>query len=138
MYTLVAEVEQYPDFLPWCQNAHIIDQDENSFIADLTIGYKAFVHTFRSRVSLTKPTEIKVEYVQGSMKYLKNYWKFRDLPNQCCEVDFLVDFSFGLSFLQIAVEMVFSKAVHQITQAFEERAKVIYGPPGIRIGNNLS
>lgn len=127
MFDLVADVEQYPVFLPWCQNSRIISREENSFIADLTIGYKVFTPTFRSHVFLNKPTEIKVEYAGGQMKRLKNHWKFCDLPNGHSEIDFLVDFSFGHGFLQIAVEAIFAKAVSQMIQAFEDRARKLYG-----------
>ncbi len=59
MFNLVADVEKYPLFLPWCQSARIISRNENSFIADLTIGYKSFTHTFRSHVFLNEPAEIR-------------------------------------------------------------------------------
>jgi coenzyme Q-binding protein COQ10 len=127
MFNLVADVEKYPLFLPWCQSARIISRNENSFIADLTIGYKSFTHTFRSHVFLNEPAEIRVDYLGGQMKHLKNHWKFCDLSNGHSEIDFLVDFSFGSGFLQTAVETIFAKAVSQMIQAFKVRAKSLYG-----------
>ena len=129
MFALVADVERYVEFLPWCQKARIISREADIFIADLTIGYKSLTHTFRSRVIMDRPAEINAEYVGGHMKYLKNQWKFRDLDlaENRSEVNFFVDFSFGSGFLQLAVEAVFSKAVAQMIQAFEARAREMYG-----------
>lgn len=129
MFALVADVERYAEFLPWCQKACIISREADVFIADLTIGYKSLTHTFRSRVIMDCPAEINAEYVGGHMKYLKNQWKFRDLDpaENRSEVNFFVDFSFGSGFLQLAVEAVFSKAVAQMIQAFEARAHEMYG-----------
>ena len=127
MFELVADVERYAEFLPWCQESKILSREERSFLADLTIGYGFFSHTFRSRVFLTTPWEIQVNYEGGGLKHLQTHWKFREFPYECCEIDFFVDFSFGPGLLQGTIETVFAKAVSQMIQAFEQRAKNLYG-----------
>ena len=60
MYALVADVRRYPEFLPWCAAARIIEQNETSLVADMTIGFKLFRETFRSEVTLDAPREVQV------------------------------------------------------------------------------
>ncbi|MBL4665740.1 MAG: type II toxin-antitoxin system RatA family toxin, partial [Sneathiella sp.] len=52
LYVLVAGVEHYPDFLPWCVGARIKERSETLILADLVIGFKMFRERFTSRVTL--------------------------------------------------------------------------------------
>lgn len=127
MFDLVIDVECYPEFLPWCQSCQIVSQEGDFLIADLGIGYKGMSQTFRSQVNFISPSEIKVDYLEGRLKYLKNIWHFEDLqPNQC-KIDFFIDFSFGRGLLQFAIEAIFEKALSQMIHSFEQRANKIYG-----------
>ena len=127
MFDLVIDVERYPEFLPWCQSCRIISQDSDFLIADLGIGYKGMSQTFRSRVNFTSPLEIKVDYLEGRLKYLKNTWNFEDIAPQQCKVDFFIDFSFGRGLLQFAIEAIFEKALSHMIHSFEQRANKVYG-----------
>lgn len=71
LFTLVAEVDKYQDFLPWCQSSIIKRREDNVFYADLVIGYKRIREKFGSKVTLNEPHRIDVEYLSGPMKYLK-------------------------------------------------------------------
>jgi len=90
MYDLVADVRRYPEFLPWCVGARVISQTDSELLADLTIGFKLFRETFRSRVQLDRPHEVKVRYENGPFRYLNNTWKFHPVEGGT-EVDFFVD-----------------------------------------------
>ncbi len=126
MYALVADVRRYPEFLPWCAMARIIEQSETHLIADMTIGFKMFRESFRSEVALERPSEVRVKYLNGPFRYLNNTWKFNPHPNGC-EVDFFVDFEFRSAILQAAIGLVFNEAVQLMVRAFERRAMALYG-----------
>ena len=126
MFDLVADVGRYPEFLPWCVGARVISRDEGKLIADLTIGFKMFRETFRSRVTLERPDHIHVAYETGPFRYLNNHWRFRPVP-QGTEVDFFVDFEFRSRILQLAIGVVFNEAVRLMVRAFERRAMALYG-----------
>ena len=55
LFDMVADVARYPEFLPWCVGARVLSRDEQVLVADLTIGFRMFRETFRSRVGLNKP-----------------------------------------------------------------------------------
>ena len=67
MNALVAGVERYPEFLPWCKGARVWERGERVIKADLIIGYKMFQEKFTSRVTLDQPKRIWVEYLSGPL-----------------------------------------------------------------------
>ncbi|MGB0935199.1 MAG: type II toxin-antitoxin system RatA family toxin [Alphaproteobacteria bacterium] len=126
MFTLVADIESYPEFLPWCVSARINSREDNEIKADLAIGYKMFREHFVSTVRLSPFEEIRVKYEQGPFKYLNNHWKFKEVGDGSCEIDFFVDFAFKSSVLQTAMTFFFNEAVQLMIGAFEQRAKTLY------------
>jgi len=129
MFNLVADVRRYPEFLPWCVGARIVSHTENELLADLTIGFKMFRETFRSRVQLDRPHTIRVRYENGPFRYLNNNWTFTPVEGGT-EVDFFVDFEFRSRLLQAVIGTVFNEAVRLMVRAFERRAMILYGRDG--------
>ena len=94
LFTLVADVERYPEFLPWCISSRIIRREQGLFYADLVIGYGLMREKFTSRVILHHPEAIRVEYLKGPLKRLSNSWNFIEEADGHCTIDFYVDFEF--------------------------------------------
>lgn len=133
LYALVAGVEHYPKFLPWCLGARIRERSERLMVADLIIGFKMFRERFTSRVTLSPEAKrIDVEYTDGPFKYLKNHWIFLPHPHGC-EIDFYVDFEFRSKLLQKTIELLFNEAVKRMVGAFETRARQLYGENGLSL-----
>ncbi|WP_343712281.1 type II toxin-antitoxin system RatA family toxin [Inquilinus sp.] len=126
LYELVADIESYPSFLPWCLAARIRKREGNVLTADLVIGFKMIRERYTSRVTLTPGQQIDVAYVDGPMKRLTNCWRF--LPHPAgCEIDFHVDFEFRSRVLQTVIGAVFHEAFRRMVGAFETRARALYG-----------
>ncbi len=130
MYDLVADVANYPKFLPWTAGARIrsvTDMGDHSvMLADLVISFKVFRESFGSRVTLwPQRQQIDTAYIDGPFKHLNSTWRFADVPG-CCEVSFEVDFEFKSKLLQGAAGMFFNEAMGRVVRAFEERAKTLY------------
>lgn len=133
MYDLVADVERYPEFLPWNSAARIRSRAPGEggsevIEADLVISFKVFRERFGSRVTLwPEARRIDTEYLDGPFRHMRSAWAFRDLPEGGCEVDFNVDFEFRNPILQRVVGVVFGEAMGRIVRAFEDRARALYG-----------
>ncbi|MGB8182689.1 MAG: type II toxin-antitoxin system RatA family toxin [Stellaceae bacterium] len=126
LYDLVADIERYPEFLPWCVGARVRERRDDYILGDLLIGWRMVRERFTSRVHLYKPDRIDVEYAEGPFKYLENHWKF--VPqNGGTLIDFHVDFEFRSRVLTGIVETVFTEAVKRMVGAFEKRARQLYG-----------
>ncbi len=127
MFDLVADIEKYPEFLPWCMAARIRTAQGNEVLADLVIGFKMYRERFGSRVTLERPGRIHVSYFDGPFRYLENQWLFEPAPGGHCRIDFYVDFEFKSRMLQKVIEVLFNEAVRRMVAAFESRARKLYG-----------
>ncbi len=132
LFDLVADVDQYPRFLPWCVAARVRSRSRTELVADLTIGFGPFRETFTSRVGLDRPRKVTVAYENGPFKYLHNHWEFTPRDNGT-EVAFFVDFEFRSRLLQAAIGVVFNEAVRRMVNAFLKRARDVYGPPQVQL-----
>ena len=94
IFDLVADVERYPEFLPWCLGARVRERGANTITADLLIGFRMVRERFTSRVTLDRPRRIDVSYTHGPFRYLNNHWEFIPQPGGSCVIDFSVDFVF--------------------------------------------
>jgi coenzyme Q-binding protein COQ10 len=128
LFDLVADVGRYPEFLPWCVAAKVRTRTDTEMVAILTIGFGPFRESFTSRVSLDRPREVRVRYEDGPFKYLRNHWSFAP-DARGCRVNFFVDFEFRSRVLQAAIGVVFGEAVRRMVNAFQKRARDVYGPP---------
>ena len=130
MYDLVADVGQYPQFLPWCSAARVrsvVPTGESEVMAaDLVISFKVFRERFGSRVVLwPADKKIETEYLDGPFKYMISNWEFVDTDSGC-DVSFFVDFEFKNAVLQGIIGLVFNEAMQRIVRAFETRAADLY------------
>lgn len=146
MFALVADVERYPEFVPLCQAMTMRrrEPDEGGreiFLADMTVAYKLFHETFTTRVTLDPAVpRVDVEYVDGPFRHLVNRWRFRDLGDNGCEVDFFISYEFVSRTMQLLTGAVFDRAFRKFVDAFEERADLVYGraAPGSQPGVSAS
>ena len=138
MFDLVAGVEDYPKFLPWCKAARITKREDNTFFADLVIAFKMFRESFSSKVTLEPKSAVRVEYINGPFRYLNNKWRFEAAEDQGCYIDFYVDFEFRSRILQNLIGLLFNEAVRRMVGAFEARAKAIYEPVSDRPAERVS
>lgn len=127
LFDLVADVEKYPEFLPWCVDASIRRREGDLIVADLVIGYRMFRERFTSTVALDRPHRIDVTYSDGPFRYLNNHWIFAPEGSDSCVIDFFVDFEFRSRVLQAVVGRVFGEAVKVMVHAFERRADELFG-----------
>lgn len=128
IFDLVADVERYPEFLPWCVACRVRRRyGPNAFVADLAIGFKLVRERFTSRVHLQRPDRIDVTYHEGPFRYLTNHWRFSSNEQGHCVIDFYIDFEFRSRTLQAVIGRLFNEAVQRMVTAFERRADDLYG-----------
>lgn len=143
LYSLVADIEKYPEFLPWCVGARIRERKANVLTADMVIGFKMIREKFTSRVTLSAPGEqgpegrIDVAYVDGPMRHMQNRWVFLPNADGSTTIDFYVDFEFRSKLLQKLIGALFHEAVRRMVAAFDARAKALYGEHGIAAAPKL-
>ena len=125
----VLDIEKYPEFIPFCIDSKVHERndkkDEIAIIADLTIGKKPFVDTYKSDVRYNKKNDIiHVTNIGGPLKHLENNWKFVQ-KDDFTEVHFDVDFEIKNKFLDIIMTKSFEFGLNKIADAFQDRAEKI-------------
>ena len=125
----VLDIEKYPEFIPFCIDSKVHERneqkDEIAIIADLTIGKKPFVDTYKSDVRYKKKDDlIHVTNIGGPLKHLENNWKFIQKEN-FTEVHFDVNFEIKNKFLDMIMTKSFEFGLNKIADAFQERAEKI-------------
>ncbi len=126
MFALVADIERYPEFIPWCAGARIRRREEALIIADLRVRFGPFRESFTSRVSLMPPARIDVAYAHGPLSHMATHWRFTPAEGGTA-IDFSIDFDFRSTLLRGLASRFFQEAAKRMAQAFEARAHRLYG-----------
>jgi coenzyme Q-binding protein COQ10 len=132
MFALVADVEHYPEFVPFCRSmkARKRSQDQrgrDTFVCEMTIAYKLIRETFTTRVTLDKDAmQILVDYLSGPFHRLENRWSFRATGERSCDVEFYLSYEFQSRALALVMGAMFEAVFRRFADAFERRADQIY------------
>ncbi|MDG1436547.1 MAG: type II toxin-antitoxin system RatA family toxin [Rickettsiaceae bacterium] len=125
LYSIIMDVENYPNFLPWCSYATILSKNEDYLEAELNITFKGVSESYVSRVfGVEDGSSYKIEVVgiSGPFKFLKNNWVIESVNNGS-EVKFSIDFELKSRILDMVVGVFFSTITEKMVAAFEDRAK---------------
>lgn len=120
---VIMDVEQYPNFLPWCSSSNILTRNDDFITVKLGIIFKGFSESYISRIRLEETEEqytIFVDAISGPFEFLKNVWIIKK-GNKLTKVDFSIDFKLKSKILDIVIGMVFSSATEKMIMAFEKQ-----------------
>jgi coenzyme Q-binding protein COQ10 len=137
MFAIVADVERYPEFVPWTVSLRVLKREPfgegEVLTAETVVGFRALRERYKSRVVLDpKARTVDVTQVDGVFRELENHWRFTpDGPesNKACRVDFSIRFKFKSKMLEAVAGAAFGLVVTQMTKAFEDRAKKLSEKP---------
>ena len=129
MYAIVADVERYPEFVPWCTGLRVLKRERHGRLdvmyAETLIGYKSLRERYTSRVLLDPSAmTIDVTQTQGPFRQLENHWRFAPEEGGC-QVAFSILFEFKSRVLGMVAGSVLGPVMSQMTSAFEARAKAL-------------
>ncbi|MET4696077.1 type II toxin-antitoxin system RatA family toxin [Endozoicomonas lisbonensis] len=127
MYDLVADVESYSEFLPWCQNAKILSSEGNVIDASLSLAKGGFGYEFATRNRMNRNESIEMQLLRGPFSHLQGVWTFKALGDDGCKVSLDLEFELSNPVLQATVGGVFGQAMNKMVEAFCLRADQLYG-----------
>ena len=126
LFSVVADIKDYPSFVPWCSGATIRHENARQIIADLVIGFGPFQESFASEVSLDRPRHILVRAIEGGpLEHLTNSWTFKPMEHKT-QVDFVIDFQFKSHLLDHVANGMFHEASTRMVSAFEARTHALH------------
>ena len=127
MFALVDAVEAYPEFLPWCDRTEVLHRDDASTRATIHINYRGARQSFTTRNAKDTPRTIAVKLVEGPFRVLDGEWRFTELAENACKIDFRLRYEFSSKVLEMLVGPVFSYIANTMVDAFVKRAESAYG-----------
>jgi coenzyme Q-binding protein COQ10 len=132
MFDLVADVERYPEFVPFCEMLQVrgrrTEGEREVLVADMSVGYKLVRETFTSKVTLDRPAlQIRADYLDGPFRALENSWTFKPLTEGGSEISFCIIYEFRSRTLALLMGAMFDRIFRTFAGAFEARADAIYG-----------
>lgn len=130
MFDLVADVESYPRFLPWCRGARVVRREDGDVDATLEIAKGPLRKSFTTRNRLQPGQRIDLQLVEGPFRHLQGHWVFEDLGQAGAMVSLELDFDFGGALLRRTLGPVFGEIANTLVEAFCRRARSVYGPQG--------
>ncbi|MEJ6005320.1 type II toxin-antitoxin system RatA family toxin [Paucibacter sp. AS339] len=137
MYDLVVGVERYPEFLPWCERAEVLAQDQDEVTARLSLAYAGVRHAFTTRNTHERDRRVGMQLVDGPFSTLDGDWRFLPLSKPgsgadegelACKIEFELRYAFSSVALEAVVSPVFDRVANTFVDRFVQRAEAVYGP----------
>lgn len=126
MSALVNDIASYPQFLPWCSKANIIEHCSDFMLASIEVQKGGIRQSFTTRNDLSNEGRILMDLVDGPFKYLKGVWDFIHLKDDACKVVLTLDFELKQNVAKMAFGPIFNQAANSMVDAFCERANQVY------------
>jgi len=127
VYSLVEDVERYPEFLPWCLASRVHERTADSTRATLTVGMPGLRQSFTTR-NLNQPGQsIEMQLVEGPFKLFAATWRFHPLSPAACRIEFTLRYEFSSRTLSRLLEPLFDQIANSMVDAFTKRAHALYG-----------
>lgn len=130
MFTLVADVAKYPQFLPWCDHTRVLTEQPDGMTAEIGIAFSGVRQNFTTRNTHVQGREIVIELLDGPFSRLDGHWGFEavgDAAQRACRVDLKLHYGFSNATLSRLVGPVFDRIAASLVDAFVKRAEQVYG-----------
>ena len=130
MFALVADVRQYPAFLPWCSDGAVLEETADGMVARVGMSIGGFKKSFTTRNRHLADQRIELQLVDGPFSHLDGVWAFQpvgDGSQRACRIDFTLNYGFSSNTLAALVGPVFDKIAGSLVDAFVKRADQVYG-----------
>ena len=123
MYDLVADVERYPEFLPWCPRTAVLERTPELTRARIDVDYHGLKTSFSTRNAKRPPHAMTLELVEGPFESLAGEWRFEPLGDDGCRVELSLDYQASGGALTALLAPVFGQIVETLVDRFVERAE---------------
>ena len=127
MFSLVDRVEEYPEFLPWCTGASARQHNEKITLATIRLKYRYFKQSFTTENSKHAPHSIEVRLISGPFRHLEGSWRFIQLGEVGCKIEFRLRYEFSSKLLEKLLGTAFQHIADSLVDGFIKRAEKVYG-----------
>lgn len=130
VFDIVADVERYPEFIPGCRSARIVERDGDRLLVEQEMGVGGWSWRFRTRARLSRPRRIDITTREAPFSHLDQAWHFEDLAGGGTRVLLDVDYRLRNPLLRGLVSRLFDEGFRRTVAAFEQRMRERLEVPG--------
>ena len=127
MFELVNNIDDYSQFLNWCDSSSILNQSEDQITASVKINKGGIKQAFSTLNTLTPYESISMELIDGPFDELTGEWRFEPLGENAAKIHLDLQFKFKSMLIDMALSPVFKNIANSQLDSFIARAKYIYG-----------
>lgn len=127
MFALVADVERYPQFVPWVAKVEVLERQPGQIVARIHMERSGMTEAFTTRNVLTPPQRMDLHLVEGPFKSLEGCWTFEDIAGRGTRIALSIKFEFANPLFSMLLSRTFEKSCGQLVDAFVERARAVHG-----------
>lgn len=136
LFDLVADVEQYPNFVPWVIAAKVTGRRDNTMWTDMTMGTAFLCKQFTTVASLDRPRRMEIISRDPVFKKFEQIWTFDPTADGGTDVECRVELSVRSQILQVVVGVSVAESTKAMVKAYMRRAQRLYGTPRLSsVGN---
>jgi ribosome-associated toxin RatA of RatAB toxin-antitoxin module len=128
MYAMVADVDAYPQFLPWCSGTEVRKLDAHRAAATLHVNYHGLRLHFTTDNRMDEGALIDMKLINGPFKHLDGYWRFVPLSEQACKIEFQLSYELSGKLVEKIAGPVFNHIANTLVEVFVKRSVTLYGP----------
>jgi len=125
MFDLVNDIEQYPQFLPWCPKAQILSRTLDEIEATVHFSQGGFQKSFTTVNRLLPHERVEMRLREGPFRYLEGQWQFETM-GQGTQISLNLSFEFSHALLSMMIGPLFQKMAGNLVEAFTQRAHRVY------------
>lgn len=130
MFRIVTEVDHYPQFLPWCEGARVVESDASGILVEIGIAFSGIHHKFTTRNVHIEGRQVNMKLVDGPFSHLDGEWQFTPLGDgsqRASKVELSLTYGFAHSSLERLIGSAFDHIALSMVDAFVHRATHVYG-----------
>ncbi|MGL5291871.1 MAG: type II toxin-antitoxin system RatA family toxin [Vibrionaceae bacterium] len=127
MFALVNDVAAYPQFLPGCAAAQVLEQSSTMMKASILVAKFGVRKMFVTRNTLVPGQRIEMALVEGPFRHLSGGWQFVAQGGARCKIELTLQFEFKNPLIALAFGKIFTELAASMISAFTLRAEQIYG-----------
>lgn len=127
MFTLAADIERYPDFIPWCKSARVVSRQDTVWQVENHFGAGPVDATFRTIARPDPPRSLEITATQAPFRHFRLEWRFAPLPGGGCRVVASYALALRSPILHGLARLAMPEATRKVILRFKERAATLYG-----------
>ena len=126
MFDLIEHAEDYPQFLPWCVGAAILERSEDYVAGRLEFSFLQIRFAFKTRNAKRRPEWLGVRLVDGPFRRFDGDWRLTPLGGIGCKIQFDVSYEISDGLLDRLAKPAVDLVSRSMMDAFVKRAELTF------------